>query len=170
MPKTGAYFQIDYALTPFQRVQALLDDVTTDPDYEGFDTQTLKDVRLISAENEDNQGRTVFELTVTKRLCNKRGTLHGGAASTLLDSLTSTTLHVMAKPGFLDAGHVGRVIAISYLRPVPLGMTVIVECEAIAAGRRMANVTGKLKTQDGRTCVFSSHDKAILAGKPTPKL
>ena len=167
MPKTGAYSQIDYSLNPLQRVQSIWDDLVTAPDYDGFDTPILRNVKVISATADgNNTGHTTFEMTVTKDLCNKGGNLHGGAACTVLDSLTSTALHVIAKPGFLDSGHVSRTITMTYLRPVPPGTTVRIECKVVAAGKNTANVTGVMKTLDGKTCVTCVHDKAVFSKRP----
>jgi len=165
MPKTGAYKKMDFSLTPMERVEALWLDLTTDPDYDGFDTVPLRHVRLLSASADNGKGRTTFELTVSPSLCNKGGNLHGGAAATLLDSLTSTALTVIAKPGFLDGGHVSRSITMTYLRPVPAGTTVTVECDVVAAGRNTAHIMGVIKTLDGKVCVTCAHDKAVFPKK-----
>lgn len=170
MPRTGAYSQIDFTLAPLQRVRALLEDVTTDPDYEGYDTKTLKDVRPVSATVEGNRARTVFELTIPKHLCNKRGNLHGGAACTLLDSLTATALHAIAQPGLFDAGYAARTINLTYLRPLPAGTAVSVECDIVASGKSLVHLTGIIKSLDGKVCVNSTHDKAIFSKKPEAKL
>ena len=50
----------------------------------------------------------------------------------------------------------------SYLRPVPIGTTVRIECEVVAAGKSTANIWGAIKTLDGKTCVTCVHDKAVF--------
>ncbi|KAK5258499.1 hypothetical protein LTR20_005093 [Exophiala xenobiotica] len=124
------------------RVLALHAEITKDPNFFGFDTHTLKDtnISLISA----SPNRTTWEMDVPSHLCNKSANLHGGAAATLLDNLTSTALMTIARPGFLDGGHVSRTITMSYLRPVPKGSHVTVDCEVQAAGRNTANIVGKV--------------------------
>lgn len=164
MPKTNAYFRINFDLSPEERVKAIWDDLATDPDYHGFDTNPMRSVKMVSASIDEKTGlgRTEFEITVPPSLCNKTGILHGGAACTLLDSLTSTPLQVMARPGFLDSGHVSRTITMSYLRPVPSGTTVKVECQAQAVGKGTANIVGTMKTLDGKICVTCTHDKVVF--------
>src|SRR5271156_1078640 len=43
-----------------------------------------------------------FEVSIDPYLCNVDGTLHGGAASTILDNLTGEALHVVARKGWID--------------------------------------------------------------------
>ena len=107
------------------------------------------------------EGATIWELDIEPHLCNKGRNLHGGAACTILDNLTSTALLTIAKPGFLDGGHVSRTITMSYLRPVPMHSKATIECRVVAAGRNTANLFGEIKV-DGKTCVTCTHDKAVF--------
>ena len=95
--------------------------------------------------------------------------MHGGAATTILDSLTSAVLLTIAKPGFLDAGHVSRALNTTFLRPVPVGTKCTVECEVVAAGKKTAMVRGVIKLPNGKIAVHCAHDKAVFA-KPAAKL
>lgn len=149
----------DLTMTPLERCQAVHDFLSADPGYNGFDTMILKQSRLISASSETQS--TVWELTVTPAFCNKAGNLHGGAAATILDNLTSTALLTIARPGFLDAGHVSRTLTTTYLRPVPPGVY-RVESEVVSAGRTLAHVRGEIKTLDGKVCVSCTHDKHVF--------
>jgi acyl-coenzyme A thioesterase 13 len=156
----ASYNSPDLSLPIEDRINALLKEITASPDYAGFDVTGLKQCKFISA-NEATQS-TTWELTITPELCNKSGNLHGGAAATLLDTLTSTALLTIAKPGFLDAGHVSRSLNTTYLRPVPDGTKCRVECEVVAAGKNTALVRGVIKTMDGKICVHCAHDKAVF--------
>ena len=140
------------------RVIALRDVLEGDENYDGFDKVPLKGLKLTKVE----PGRTEFEMTILSSHCNKGKNLHGGCSCTLLDTLTSTALLTLAKPGFLDGGHVSRTITMSYLRPVPVGTRVKIECEVVAAGKTTANIWGAIKTMDGKTCVTCIHDKAVF--------
>lgn len=141
-----------------ERVVALRDVLSQDPDYQGFDVLPLRNVELTKVE----PGRTEFEMTILPCHANKGKNLHGGCSATLLDTLTSTALLTLARPGFLDGGHVSRTITMSYLRPVPIGTRVKIECEVVAAGKTTANILGVIKTMDGKTCVTCIHDKAVF--------
>ena len=166
---TGAYLNLDHSLGSEDRVKALLQDLSKDPDYFGWDVKSTQCVKFVSAGlDSKGNGLCKFELKVPPGLCNKTGVLHGGAACTLLDTLTSMPLQVMAKPGFLDTGHVSRTITMSYLRPVPAGMTVTVECEVLAVGKSTANVVARLKNPQGKVCVTCTHDKAVFPARRIP--
>jgi acyl-coenzyme A thioesterase 13 len=130
-----------------------------------FDAKGLNDVQVVSVDTETNN--VVFELIVKPYLCSKMRTLHGGAACTLLDMLTTACLMLTARPGFLDMGSVSRTITMTYLRPVQEGQTVRIECRLVNVGARYANVYGEIKSLDGKIAVSCVHDKAVF---PSPNL
>ena len=149
----------DLTQTPYDRCLAVHTSLTTDPSYIGFDKSCLQQCTLLSASSTTQS--TVYTLTVTPTLCNKAGNLHGGAAATILDNLTSTALLTIARPGFLDAGHVSRTLTTTYLRPVPPGVY-RVESEVVSAGKSLAHVRGAIVTMDGKVCVSCTHDKYVF--------
>ena len=149
----------DLSQTPHARCLAVHEALTTDPTYTGFDRLVLTQCRLLSASASSQS--TVFEFTVTPPLCNKGGYLHGGAAATILDNLTSTALLTIARPGFLDAGHVSRTLTVTYLKPVPPGVY-RVESEVVSAGKTLAHVRGSIVTLEGKVCVSCTHDKHVF--------
>ncbi|KIV95802.1 hypothetical protein PV10_03412 [Exophiala mesophila] len=150
-----------------ERVLALHKEITRDDGYRGFDTISLEGTNLTLVECESN--RTVWEMDIPAHVCNKSGNLHGGAAATILDNLTSTALVTIAREGFLDSGHVSRTITMSYLRPVPLGSKARIECDVQAAGKNTANLLGKIIV-NGKLAVTCVHDKAVFSIKPAAKL
>lgn len=158
-PKHEVYQNPDLSLSSWDRVIALNKAITEDPNYCGADTVANREGKttLLKAE----PGRTEWEMVITNAHANKSGNLHGGMACIILDNLTSTALLTLAKPGFIDAGHVSRTITMSYLRPVPIGSKVKIICEAVAAGRNTANLRGEIQL-DGKTCVTCIHDKVVF--------
>jgi len=166
-PGNDAYQKPDLSLSAYDRCLALHAALIADSAYSGFDTVPLRSAKLISASAETQC--TKWEFICTDAVCNKGNNLHGGAAATLLDSLTSTALLTIARPGFLDGGHVSRTLTTTYLRPVPSGMKCIVECWVVAAGKRTANVRGEIRSLDGKICVSCVHDKAVFERAPQPE-
>jgi acyl-coenzyme A thioesterase 13 len=155
-----SYLHVDLKQSIEDRIKALQQEIIASPEYAGFDVSGLKQCKFISADASTQS--SLWEFTVTPDLCNKSGNLHGGAAATLLDTLTSTALLTIAKEGFLDAGHVSRSLNTTYLRPVPVGSVCRVECEVVAAGRNTAMVRGVIYSADGKASVHCVHDKAVF--------
>jgi uncharacterized protein (TIGR00369 family) len=158
-----AYQRPNLSLSPTDRVRVLYDELIAHPPAGAsicFDALPLQHATFVSASAETQS--TLWTFTCAPELCNKSGNLHGGCAATLLDSLTSTVLLTIARPGYLDGGHVSRTLSCTYLRPVPMGAEVVVECWVVAAGKRTANVRGEIRTKDGKVCVACVHDKAVF--------
>jgi acyl-coenzyme A thioesterase 13 len=155
-----SYNRPDLSQSIEERIKAIYAELTETPEYNGYDVLGLRQCKFVSASAEKQS--STWELVVTPELCNKGGNLHGGAAATILDTLTSTALLTIAKPGFLDAGHVSRNLNTTYTRPVPVGTKCLVECEVVAAGKNTALVRGVIKTMDGKACVHCVHDKAVF--------
>ncbi|KAH8587599.1 HotDog domain-containing protein [Bisporella sp. PMI_857] len=160
-----SYNQPDLSLSIEDRIKRLHQELTSTPGYNGYDVSGLKQCKFISADAPSQS--CVWELVVIPQLCNKSGNLHGGAAATILDSLTSTALLTIAKHGFLDAGHVSRALNTTYLRPVPVGTKCIVECEIVAAGKKTCMVRGVIRLPDGKVAVHCAHDKVVFQRPPT---
>ena len=158
MATRPAYERLDLSQTPLERMKAVHEDLTRDPNYEGWDTQAFRPLHLISADF----GRVEFEFTVTAAMCNKSGNLSGGFAATVLDTATSMCLLTAAKPGFMDGGSVSRSLNCTFLRPLPIGSKVRLVGEVVQGGKTLSNVKGELRTLDGRTCVSCIHDKVEM--------
>lgn len=107
-----AYNKPEPSLSVPDRVCALYAELTAPPppgESVCFDALPLTHATLISASAESQS--TLWSFTYAPALCNESGNLHGGCAATLLDTLTSTALLTIARPGFLDCGHVSRTLS-----------------------------------------------------------
>lgn len=152
------YRSMDFSLTIPERLDAYFRSLVTPTEYDGFETHPLQQVEYVS-HSEDLQ-QIVYSMNVPASLCNKDGNLHGGAASTVLDNLSSTALFTVARPGFWDNMGVSRSLHVIFYRPVPAGSRVEVICSVIATGKRMASVKAEIRTENGnKLCVTCSHDK-----------
>lgn len=154
------YFRPDFCLSAEDRVRTLAAAYIENASKEAWDGRLMRECcKLISASAES--ASVVYEVTIDHFLCNVGKTLHGGAAATILDHLTSTALFTISKPGFLDRGMFSRTLTVTFLRPVPMGTRAIVEAEVVSAGTTLANVRGVIKTPDGKPCVTCIHDLAL---------
>jgi len=152
------YRSTDFSLTIPQRIDAYLRCLAYADDYEGFETHPLQQVQFLSHSTQLKQ--LIYLLVVPSSLCNKDSNLHGGAASTLLDNLSSTSLFTIAKPGFWDNMGVSRSLYIVYHRAIPQGSRVNVVCTVAAVGRKMATVRAELRrVEDGALCASCVHEK-----------
>jgi acyl-coenzyme A thioesterase 13 len=128
----------------------------------GFDITRLAEVELLSTNQ--NKLSVRYSFRVTARLCNRGRNLHGGAASTLFDTLTSLVLLTLGDMPQWDTLGVSRNLSVTFLRPIPIGTKVFLDCDVIAAGKRLANLSGTMKDDDGKIYATCTHDKVGVGG------
>lgn len=158
----------DLSLTIPERIEACFRSVTTSSEYHGFETFPLQQVRFLSFSEETRS--TTYSLTVPLALCNKDSNLHGGAATTLLDNLSSTALYTIQRSGFWDNLGVSRSLYVVFHRAVPAGTKVRIVCSVSAAGRRMGTLRAEMFTeQDGLLCASCVHEK-VYSKPPSSNL
>lgn len=93
-------------------------------------------MKLVSA-TATPAGRVIFEYTVTDADTNRLGNLHGGCTATLFDFATTTALAPIAKQGYWAFMGVSRTLNVTYLRPIPVGETILIDSEVVHAGKRL---------------------------------
>ncbi|KAI0398752.1 Thioesterase/thiol ester dehydrase-isomerase [Xylaria palmicola] len=123
----------------------------TDPQNQEWSTPILQHVSIISHSASPPHPRATFRLTVQPGHANGLGTLHGGCTSTIFDVCTTFPLQMISRPGFWQYGGVSRTLNVTYLRPVPVGTTVDIECEILHAGQKLCSLRGIMRqaTDDG---------------------
>lgn len=157
-------YKFDPSFSAQQRIDAALEKFRGNAAYQSrWETEIMQKTKCIAASVE--RGTIVYEIDITDSFCTILGYLHGGAASTILDQLTSFVLHMYTKPGFIENGTVTRTLTVTCLRPVTAGTKLRVEAELVSIGKSMGNVKGAIKTMDGKVCFTCTHDKVIL---PSP--
>jgi uncharacterized protein (TIGR00369 family) len=107
------------------------------------------------------KGATVtFRFIVRREHTNGFGNLHGGCNSTLFDFCTSAVLGMINRPGYWLFLGVSRALNVTYLRPVPVDEPVLIECEVMQAGQRLAHIKGRMRREsDGVLLATCEHDK-----------
>lgn len=78
-----------------------------------------------------------FEFRVVRALCNRLDNMHGGAISLVYDMCTTMAMAPASKPDFWFFGGVSRTLSVTFLRPLKVGMEVLVECEVVQIGSRL---------------------------------
>lgn len=157
---------MDFSIPIPDRIQAYLRSMTDLAQYDGYETQFFQHVSY--KQHSESPPQMIYTMRIPSSLCNKDGNLHGGAASTILDNLSSTALFTIAAPGYWNDMGVSRSLNLMFYRPVPAGSKVNIICEVIATGKRMASMRAEIRTEDGKLCVTCVHDK--VAGNPQVKL
>ncbi|OGM43199.1 thioesterase family protein [Aspergillus bombycis] len=135
--------------------------INIENDEERWDIDsTAADLRFESA-TQGPPARVSYLLNVTPNMCNAVGTLHGGCAATLIDTLSTTILLGLSKPGYFSLGGVSRNLRVTYLRPLPSGLEIRIVCEVIHTGKRLALLRAEIQQADtGAVCVVGEHEKA----------
>lgn len=88
---------------------------------------------------------TTYGFTAPPSLCNNMGNLHGGAASTLFDLLTTISIAPLSTPSKFRYAGVSRTLNCTYLRPVAVGTRVRIECEVVSLGRNLCTIRGVMR-------------------------
>ncbi|KAJ9162192.1 hypothetical protein NKR19_g1511 [Coniochaeta hoffmannii] len=116
---------------------------------------------LSSAPAAGEKGPSVrFRLEVQHVHSNAIGHMQGGCVSTLLDYVTSLSLGLMNEPGFWFFLGVTRTLTVTLLRPIPIGEVIVIEGEVVHAGRRLANLRGRItRESDGAVLAVCEHEK-----------
>jgi len=152
----------------FKAVQDMLDlyfHIMRKENYDGFDVEFMKNIRLVDAWPE---GKVEWELDITDYYANLNGVMHGGAAGVIFDMGTTTALCPVQKKGYWDfLGGVTRALNISYLKAIPLNTTVRLKSEVIQHGRTMALIRGTMTSVDYKTVyAVCDHHKVNVPTMP----
>jgi acyl-coenzyme A thioesterase 13 len=163
-----------------QRTQAWLSAVSPDrSDSNTFDRAILDTLNLTSVTYDASSKTTksIFSFTMTPFLANRMGSLHGGAAATIFDIVTSSTVLPAAIVFDAERGissdsddsspwlisHVSRTLNVTYLRPAPIGTELEVESEVISLGKQLAMIRGTIRRRaDGVPCSMCEHGKVVF--------
>ncbi|KAH8424607.1 PaaI family thioesterase [Aspergillus melleus] len=131
-----------------------------DDNQEHWDLDSSSNIRFESA-TRGPPARVSFLFTVSPKLCNMLGNLHGGCAATLIDVLSTCILLGVSSPGHFGLGGVSRHLKVTYLRPVPQGTEARLVCEIVHVGRRLALMKAEISRADtGALCIVGEHEKA----------
>lgn len=102
-----------------------------------------------------------FRFIVTKEMCNITEHLHGGCATTIIDTLTTVLLFSLSKEGLYSLGGVSRNLHTTFIRPIPVGTAMRLVCSLKHAGKRLVLLQANLhRADDNALCVIGINEKA----------
>jgi uncharacterized protein (TIGR00369 family) len=132
-------------MTGLEQLKAIFDGRAN---YDGI-VQTLK-LKPVSAE----EGHVVFEGNPDASVYNPIGSVHGGYAATLLDTVMGCSVHSKMKPG---QGYTTLELKVAYHKAMTeKSGPVRAEGRVISVGRRAAFAEGKLFDKNGALCATAT--------------
>ena len=117
---------------------------------------------------EVDPGKVTMVLTTAPDFANPLGSVHGGIAATLLDSVMGCAVHTTLPAG---VGYTTLELGVNYIRSVSTqGRTLTATGEIIHVGKTVATAQGKVHDDEGRlvahattTCLILNPRKAAEA-------
>ena len=100
------------------------------------------------AMEEVDEGLAIFSVEPAEYLYNPIGSVHGGVAATVLDSVMGCAIHTTLPQG---SGYSTVELSINYVRPITAETTRLYgRGEVVHSGRRLATAEARLTDTDGR--------------------
>ncbi|MFJ9817331.1 PaaI family thioesterase [Streptomyces sp. NPDC101151] len=110
--------------------------------------------------DEVDHGRVVVSLDTRADFSNPLGTVHGGIAATLLDSVMGCAVHTTVAAGI---GYTTLDLKVNYIRAARTdGQTLTAEGTVIHVGRRTATAEGKVLDDRGKLIAHATTTCMIL--------
>jgi acyl-coenzyme A thioesterase 13 len=121
-----------------------------------------KDLHVISATATPTCSVTL-EMDVLPKYGNRMDNMHGGAVAVVFDMCTTMCTGPIARKDFWWFGGVSRKLDVTYLRPVNVGSRIVIECELLQIGKRLATIRGVMRDKsDGKILAVAEHNKASI--------
>ena len=109
------------------------------------------------------EGRAVFEGQPGEEHYNPIGVVHGGYASTILDSVLGCAVHTTLPAG---VGYTSQTLEVKYLRPITADIGVVrAEAEVIHRGRKTATSEAKLIAKESGKLLATGTSTCLILGE-----
>lgn len=128
-------------------------------DHDGEEIRSIR--RLIGMRFDAiDAGRVTMSLTTQPDFTNPLGSVHGGIAATLLDSVMGCAVHTLLEAG---VGYTTLELKVNYIRAATIdGQRLSAEGTTIHVGRRTATAEGRVLDADGRLIAHATTTCLII--------
>ena len=111
--------------------------------------------------DEIDPGRVVMSLTTNPDFTNPLGTVHGGIAATLLDSVMGCAVHTMLPAG---VGYTTLELKVNYIRAAKIdGLTLSAVGTTIHVGRTTATAEWKVVDENGKLIAHATTTCLVIS-------
>ena len=112
---------------------------------------------------EATEGRVLFETQADGRHLNALGGVHGGFATTVMDSVTGCAVHTLLASG--DA-YATVDLNVKMLRPVPVNVLLVAEGTVINVSKSLGISQGVLRDQAGKLYAHATATCMLMRKSP----
>jgi acyl-coenzyme A thioesterase PaaI-like protein len=128
-----------------------------------FNASTLS-VDDVQGPDANNKYCVVWPFVFKSELANLHDKLHGGMAAYLVDAVTS--IHLALIDGRHQ--HVSMHLSLNYIRPVPIGETVLLKTFINGRGKTAAFLAAEFWSADDKVIYLTATHSKIFVGKERP--
>ncbi|XP_053207993.1 acyl-coenzyme A thioesterase 13-like [Panonychus citri] len=115
-------------------------------------------------------GNLTAEVVIDKEHSNRSGGLHGAFIATLVDvmstlALASSEVELISGDvaDFSESASASVALNVTYIRPMTIGQTLLIECSTLNRGRTMAYLNVDLLNKDeGKLIARGTHSKMLF--------
>lgn len=108
---------------------------------------------------EASEGRVLFKVQADGRHLNALGGVHGGFATTIMDSVTGCAVHTMLAPG---EAYATVDLNVKMLRPVPINVPLMAEGTVLNLSKSLSISQGVLRNEAGKLYAHATATCMIL--------
>ncbi|KAL3959472.1 thioesterase superfamily domain-containing protein [Purpureocillium lilacinum] len=153
-----------YNGTAEQKIDAWLHTIAQDSQGKNWMSDWVPLLRVRSVRPNDPRPGVTFAFTVQHEHCNNMGTMHGGCTASIFDVCTTLPVAFAMAPGSWEMLGVTRTLNVSYMLPVFVGDEVLIECEILQIGKKLAALRGVMRRMGDNAIVATCEHGKFDAG------
>ncbi|KAJ8087225.1 hypothetical protein PM082_006055 [Marasmius tenuissimus] len=116
----------------------------------------LIEANVFAKDGEASQGKTVFEITIDKDMCNSFGTLHGACATYFVGPCTMSAMGMLGAALGIDGTGVSQSVNINWHQPAAVGTILHIVSTSVFITGRIRTSQCEIWDKDQRTLYASA--------------